>query len=232
MLPAAILAGGVATRLQPLTGKIPKSLVPINGEPFIAHQLRLLKSRGLQNVILCVGHLSEMIREYVGDGEVFGLKVEYSQDGPVPLGTAGAIRNAMPLLGRAFFVLYGDSYLLCDYGAVQSRFFELAKAGLMTVFRNEGQWDTSNVELQHGLIVDYNKRTLTPRMHHIDYGLGVFQESVFTTLPPGPGDLAEVYQNLLARNELGTVEITERFYEVGSHPGLAEFKKFLAGVSA
>ena len=231
MLPIAILAGGLATRLRPLTGKIPKSLVPVNGEPFIAHQLRLLKSRGLEHVVLCVGHFSEMIQDYVGGGETFGLKVEYSLDGPVSLGTAGAIRNALPLLGDAFFVVYGDSYLLCDYGLIQNGFLELGKAGLMTVFRNEGLWDTSNVEFRDGVIYDYNKRTLTSRMRHIDYGLGVFRESVFAALPPGPGDLAEVYQSLLVRGELAAIEVTERFYEVGSHVGLAEFQQFVSAIA-
>ncbi len=228
MLPAAILAGGLATRLRPLTGKIPKSLVPIDGEPFVAYQLRLLKDRGLDRVVLCVGHLSEMIQAFVGGGEAFGLKVDYSCDGPVSLGTAGALRNALPLLGEAFFVVYGDSYLPCDFAAVESAFLTSGKAGLMTVFRNEGRWDSSNVEFQAGRVVDYNKRELTPRMHHIDYGLGAFHESVFAALPPGPCDLAGVYQSLMAQNELAAMEVTERFYEVGSHAGLAEFKQFLS----
>lgn len=228
MLPVAILAGGLATRLRPLTGTIPKSLVPIQGEPFIARQLRLLRGRGIDRVVLCVGHLGHLVREFTGTGEAFGLHVDYSWDGPVSLGTAGALRNALPLLGDSFFVVYGDSYLPCDYGAVQTEFLSSGKDGLMTVFRNEARWDASNVEFEAGKIVDYNKRRLTPRMHYIDYGLGAFRDRVFAQLPPGPHDLADIYGELLARNELAAMEIRERFYEVGSLNGLAEFRQFVA----
>ena len=112
--PVAILGGGLATRLRPLTDRIPKALVDVNGEPFIAHQMRLLRSNGVERVVYCAGYRGEMIREYTGDGARFGLEVEYSFDGPAPLGTAGAIKRALPLLGESFFVLYGDSYLPCD----------------------------------------------------------------------------------------------------------------------
>src|SRR5215475_16199750 len=114
MLPVAILAGGLATRLRPITERIPKALIEINGEPFIAHQLRLLRSRGIRRVVLCLCYLGEMVRDFVGGGQAFDLAVEYSFDGPVLLGTAGAIHRAIPLLGGAFFVLYGDSWLPCD----------------------------------------------------------------------------------------------------------------------
>src|SRR5437867_4482280 len=174
MLPVAILAGGLATRLRPISDEIPKALVDINGEPFITHQLRLLESRGVRRVVLCLGYRGEMVREYVGDGAQFGLAVEYSFDGPVLRGTAGAIHQALPLLGKAFFVLYGDSYLPCDYGAAEEAFAGSGKTALMTVFRNEGKWDSSNVEFTGGRILADDKKNRTPRMRHIDYGLGAF----------------------------------------------------------
>ena len=120
LYPVAILAGGLATRLQPLTRTLPKALVDVNGEPFVAHQLRLLRSRGIARVVICASHLGEMLLEYVGDGTRFGLEVGFSFDGPRPLGTAGALRKALPLLSEAFFVLYGDSYLPCPYTVVQA----------------------------------------------------------------------------------------------------------------
>ena len=176
-LPVAILAGGLATRLRPLTETIPKALIEINGEPFAAHQLRLLKSRGIERVVFCVGYRAEMIEEYVGPGGRFGLDVSYSSDGPVLRGTAGAIHQAIPLLGDRFFVLYGDSYLPCNYAAVEGAFLDSGRQGLMTVFRNEGRWDTSNVEFAGGRILAYDKKQHPPRMQHIDYGLGVFHRS-------------------------------------------------------
>lgn len=228
MLPVAILAGGLATRLRPLTDFIPKALVEINGEPFIAHQLRLLASSGIRQVVLCVGYRGEMLQDFVGGGERFGLSVEYAFDGPTLLGTGGAIRRALPRLGEAFFVLYGDSYLLCDYREVEAAFRASGKTGLMTVFRNQGRWDASNVEFAEGRILAYDKKRRTERMRHIDYGLGAFQQRVFETLAPDTSyDLAALYQDLLARGELAGFEVKDRFYEIGSAAGIEELSAAL-----
>lgn len=229
MLPIAILAGGLATRLRPITEKIPKSLVEIGDEPFLAHQLRLLHNAGFSRVVICAGHLGEMIRDYARDGRQFGLRIEYSWDGPVLLGTAGAIRQALPLLGDRFFTLYGDSYLPCDYAAVERAFLESGKRGLMTVFRNEGRWDTSNVEFSGGLIRAYDKQNRTPAMAHIDYGLGLFHASAFDPVPVHTAcDLAAVYQKLLAAGELAGFEVAQRFYEAGSLLGIQQLTEYLS----
>jgi NDP-sugar pyrophosphorylase family protein len=228
MLPTAILAGGLATRLRPLTNTVPKSLIDVNGEPFVAHQLRLLRNNQIRRAVLCVGHLGELIRDRIGDGGDYGIHVEYVFDGPVPLGTAGAVRKAVPLLGEAFFVLYGDSYLPCDYGAVQSAFLGSGKLALMTVFRNEGLWDASNVDFQDGRITAYDKTNRTPRMQWIDYGLGVFRSVAFARVPEGNCDLVVLYQDLLKQGELAGFETKERFYEIGSLDGLMATADFLA----
>src|SRR5271155_2781642 len=179
---------------------MPKSLLELNGEPFALHQLRLLRSKGIRRVVLCVGHLGELIQRAIGDGSALGLQVDYSFDGPALLGTAGAIRNALPRLGESFFVMYGDSYLPCDYAAIARNFAGANVLGMMTVFRNEGKWDTSNVEFEAGKILAYSKTSRTPRMHHIDYGLGVFRAEAFQSLPAGKAcDLTELYADLLQR---------------------------------
>lgn len=224
MLPAAILAGGMGTRLYPLTERIPKALVEINGEPFLAHQLRLLHARGVERVVLCIGQYGERIREYAGDGARFGLKIDYALDGPVLRGTAGAIRNALPLLEDAFFVVYGDSYLPCSYRAVADAFHAAGQPGLMTVYRNEGRWDTSNVEFAGGRILAYDKKDRTPRMQYIDYGLGVFRRDAFDG---AQADLAEVYRDLLRSGQLAACEVHQRFYEIGSFEGIAELSRHL-----
>jgi NDP-sugar pyrophosphorylase family protein len=231
-LPAAILSGGLATRLRPLTDTIPKAMIELNGEPFIAHQLRLLASRSIEHVVLCVGYGGKMIQDFVRDGTQFGLHVGFSFDGPVLLGTAGAIRRALSLLGENFFVLYGDSYLPCDYSAVCGAFLRSGKRGLMTVFLNEDQFDTSNVEFRDGQIVRYDKTNRNPQMRHIDYGLGAFHADVFTDLPEGvPCDLATVYQRLLSAGELDAFEVSERFYEIGSLQGIEETSEYLRSAS-
>lgn len=226
--PIAILAGGLATRLRPLTETVPKSLIEINGEPFIAHQLRLLRSAGLSHAVLCAGYLGEMIQAYVGDGSQFGIHVEYSFDGPRLLGTAGALRKAQHLLGERFLVVYGDSYLPCDYCAVDAAMVRSGRKSLMTVFHNEGHFDTSNVEYAGGEIIAYSKKHRTDRMRHIDYGLGVFATSVLDAVPDDrPFDLADLYADLLSQHQLAAYEIATRFYEIGSIAGIEEIGQFL-----
>jgi len=222
-LPVAILAGGLATRLRPITETIPKALVPVAGRPFAEHQAELLREQRVTDVVWLVGYRADQIEAVLGDGSRWGMRFTYVHDGPALLGTGGAIRRARPRLGRAFFVMYGDSYLECDFSAVERAFIDGARSGLMTVFRNEGRFDTSNVEFSNGRILKYDKRHRTPEMRHIDWGLGVFRAEAFAGYPEDrPLDLAQVYQDLLAKNDLTGYEVTERFYEVGSPQGLAD----------
>ncbi len=224
----ALLAGGLATRLRPITETIPKSLVTVAGEPFLAHQLRLLHTHGFRRVVLCVGHLGDMIRQKVGDGSAFGMKLEYSFDGSKLLGTGGAIQRALPLLGEAFVVLYGDSYLPMDYAAAVGAFAASGKPGLMTVFHNQGQWDTSNVVFADGTIRRYDKKELSPDMQYIDYGLGILRAEAMSGYPKDEAfDLAEVYRDLSRAGQLAGYEVRHRFYEIGSPKGLAELDALL-----
>lgn len=223
MLPVAILAGGLATRLRPITETIPKALVEVAGKPFIVRQLNYLSEQGVSKVVLCVGYLGDMIRDVVGSGERFGLKVSYSEDGPTLLGTGGALKEALPLLGSHFFVLYGDSYLPVNFSAVQAAYEQSKRKSLMTVLRNHDLWDKSNVLFVDGVLREYNKTKPSPGMIYIDYGLGIVSDSVFLQYSSDRSfDLADVYQYLSIRGQLSGFEVHERFYEIGSHRGLKE----------
>jgi NDP-sugar pyrophosphorylase family protein len=228
LLPVVILAGGLATRLGSMTHSRPKCLVDVAGQPFLFHQLQRLKADNVSRVVLCLGHLGEQVQAAVGDGSRFGLQVEYSFDGPELIGTAGAIRRALPLLPSPFFVLYGDSYLTCSFRATQSAFESSGRKSLMTVFKNDGRWDTSNVDYCNGEIIAYDKDHRTPGMRHIDYGLGLFHHTVFASLAEGRAyDLATVYQQQLREHQLAAFEVFDRFYEIGSHAGLEETRTYL-----
>ncbi len=229
-IPVAILAGGLATRLRPITEKIPKSLVPVAGKPFLAHQLELLHARGIRHAVLCIGYLGEMIQREFGDGSAWGVKLDYSFDGPKLLGTGGAIKRALHLLGDDFFVLYGDSYLPIEYRPIAEFFQRSGKLGCMTVYRNEGKYDTSNVVFRNGEIAVYDKKLRSPEMRHIDYGLSLFKSSVFDSYSADHVfDLAEVMGKLVREKQLAGYEVRERFYEMGSPTGLTELEALLAG---
>jgi len=227
-LPVALLAGGLATRLRPITAKIPKLLVEVAGEPFFSHQLKLLKAAGLTRIVLCVGYLGEQIVDLYKDGSAYGVDIKYSFDGTKLLGTAGALIQAMPLLGDSFYVLYGDSYLPIDYRKIGDHFLASGKKGLMTVFENKGLYDSSNVWFQNGEIKVYDKKVKLPEMKHIDYGLGLFKASAFESYSKTEVvDLAEVQKSLVSQKELCGYEMRERFYEIGSPEGLAELNTLL-----
>ena len=226
--PVAILAGGLATRLRPITEKIPKGLITVAGQPFLVHQLRLLHAAGLRKAVLCVGYRGEMIEQELGDGSEWGLELSYSFDGPELLGTGGALKMALPLLGDRFLVLYGDSYLPIDYAAPVRAFKESGNLGLMTVFRNENRWEPSNVWFEKGEIRRYDKKKFTPEMKHIDYGLGVLSAEALSSRPGGKAfDLADVYLDLIGKRQLAGFEVDRRFYEIGSPRGLAELDALL-----
>ncbi len=224
----AILAGGLGTRLGALAADRPKALVEVAGMPFVVHQLRLLRAHGLTRVVLCIGHRGAQIAAAVGDGHSWGVDVAYAWDGPALRGTAGALRGALPLLGPEFYVLYGDSYLDCDYQAVGTAWAASGRPALMTVLRNDGRWDRSNVEYGEGAIRAYDKRRPTPAMHHVDYGLGVLTPDALAALPEtATADLADLYTALAAQGRLAAYLVRRRFYEVGSPAGLAATRRYL-----
>lgn len=229
-LPVAILAGGLATRLRNVTsGKLPKALIELHGQPFLAYQLRWLHSQGVELAVLCVGHMGGMIEARIGDGSHYGLRLLYSYDGETLLGTGGAIRKALPLLGPQFAVMYGDSYLACSIPDVEQAFAVSGKDALMTVFRNEGKWNPSNVLFRADGTVRYDKRSPSPDMAHIDYGLSVLRSSAFAKFSAGPAfDLADLLSSLSLEGRLGALEVHERFYEIGSPEGLDELRIHLA----
>jgi D-sedoheptulose 7-phosphate isomerase len=227
MLQVAILAGGLATRLRPITEKIPKSLVDVAGEPFICRQLSYLQSQGIRRVVLCIGYLGEMIREIVGDGTKFGLDVAYSYDGTTLLGTGGALRQALPLLEEEFFVMYGDSFLPIEFAPIKCAFVGSKKTALMTVLENRDRWDKSNVLFRQGVLIEYNKHQPIAGMTHIDYGLSVLTKPVLENYPVGESfDFAEIYSELSLKGQLAVYEVNERFYEIGSIDGLKETKNY------
>jgi len=223
MPPIALLAGGLATRLRPLTEKIPKSMLDVAGEPFIVHQLRLFHCKGVRRVVVCAGYLGSMIEDFVGDGARFDLSVGYSFDGEKLLGTGGALKKAIPQLGDTFMVVYGDSWLDTDYAAVVEAFQAGGKSALMTVFRNEDAWDASNVEFDGVDIRRYDKRMKTPQMNFIDWGMGILGAKAFADWAGADQfDLADLYSRLVDQGQLAGYEVKERFYEIGSTAGLQE----------
>jgi N-acetyl-alpha-D-muramate 1-phosphate uridylyltransferase len=229
MMPSiVILAGGYATRLYPVTKTIPKSMLHIAGKPFIAHQLAMLKKNDINKVIICSGYLSNQIENLVGNGEKFGLSVYYSFDGDNLLGTGGAIKKALPLLDDTFFIIYGDSYLNVDFRSVSNYFLSRNKKGLMTVLRNRGKWDRSNITSKDGNITNYSKTEKNGEMEYIDYGLSMLRKSAFDeTGSEAIFDLAVIFKSLIAQQQMIGYEVKSRFYEIGSVQGIKETEEYL-----
>lgn len=231
-----VLAGGLGTRMRPITETVPKSLIPVAGEPFVDHQLRWLASHGVTSVVLSVGQFGEMVEEHVGDGARFGLPVRYVREGKELRGTGGALRLALDegALEESFLVTYGDSYLRVDFGAVGRALVESRKPALMTVFLNPEEWDSSNVvfDAERRLVTLYDKRrTLRPASdyRYIDYGLTAYwRDTVERLIPSGKRhDLADVLHELSLAGELAGLEVFERYYEIGSPAGLADLERYL-----
>ncbi|MBS1552414.1 MAG: NTP transferase domain-containing protein [Bacteroidetes bacterium] len=224
----AILAGGLATRLKPVSETVPKSLIEVAGKPFIYHQLKLLQSKGIRKAVICAGYLGEQIQNYVGDGKEFGIQAEYSFDGDKLLGTGGALRKSLKFFRNDFFILYGDSYLDAEFEDINEYFLKSNKCGLMTVLKNDGKWDKSNIEFENGEILVYDKKVTSGEMRYIDYGLGILNKKAFEDFENREVfDLEEVYRDLLKKKQLAGFEVHKRFYEIGSFTGLEETEKYL-----
>jgi len=224
-----ILAGGLGTRLRPLTSEVPKALIPIGGKPFLHHQIDLLKRRGIRDIVLCVGHLGDRVKDYFGDGRWLGVRIRYSEEKGHLLGTAGAIKNAEPLLRDDFFLMYGDSYLMIDYREIMRYFRRFDRLGLMVVWRNVDRFERSNVMVEGNLVTAYNKDQKGPDMVYINYGLSVLRKEALAFIPAGkPFSQEDFYQILIDQGELLTFEVEQRFYEIGSPKGLEEFGMLIA----
>jgi NDP-sugar pyrophosphorylase family protein len=231
-----ILAGGRATRMRPLTDQIPKALIPAGGRPFVDHQLGWLAGHGVTDVVLCIGYRGDAIREFfaANDGARHGLRVRFVDEGDDLRGTAGALRLALDegALAESFLVTYGDSFLPIDFGAVYRAYADAARPALMTVFRNDGRWDASNVIYDGRLVTLYDKQRRTrpaADFAFIDYGLSVLSRRVITDEVPGGAvaDLAGLFHGLSVRGELAGFEVAQRFYEIGSPAGLEDFERWL-----
>lgn len=223
-----ILAGGLATRLRPVTETIPKAMVPVAGRPFLEYQIDFLKKNGVTDLVLCVGYLSEKIEQYFGNGDEFGVTIQYVHDGDRLLGTAGALKRAESLLQGNFFVMYGDSYVFLNFKDVYSTFINSNIPAIMVIFKNDNNYDMSNVAVEKGKVIRYDKKNVIGDLVYIDYGVFVFSKSILDLIPRDQEyQLETVIHYLIQKKDLGVYEATKRFYEIGSHKGLEDFTRYI-----
>lgn len=228
MFPVAILAGGLAKRLGPITKNIPKALIEISGKPFIFHQLSYLHKQGIRKVIICIGHLGEKIKSLVGNGSKFDLDISYSSDGLKLLGTGGAIKKALSKLGDDFFILYGDTFLPIRFDTVQKAYLSSNRLCLMTTLKNDSKLDKSNVLFKNNQLIEYNKKNPSIDMNYIDYGLSVISANIFNRYQKETFlDLSDIFEKLSKEKQLKGFEVYERFYEIGSPHGIKETEEYL-----
>jgi len=226
---SVILAGGLGTRLGSLTGDLPKPMVDIHGRPFLAYELDLLKLHRVNDIILCVGHRAETIKDYFGDGSKFGVKIRYSLEPETLMGTAGAVKQAEAFLNDVFFLVYADSYMPVDYAAAYQALQCRPELGMMVVLRNENRYEQSNLIVDKGLIKAYDKTRQLPGMDCINFGVSVLHKESLRLVPEGvPYSQEEWYQQLIRDGNLAAFETEKRFYEIGSPDGLAEFRRLVA----
>ena len=225
-LPVAILAGGLGTRLGKKALNKAKVLIDVAGKPFISRQLNYLSDQGIKDIVICVGHLGNQIKNYIGNGSKYNLNVSYSDDSDRLLGTGGSIKRACQILGEHFFILYGDSFLPVNFSLIEKAYFQEKKPALMTVLKNKGRWDKSNAYFKDKC-VKYNKKKPQKNMDYIDYGLTIVRNSIFSDFPSNEVfDLADVFENLSNKSLLAGFEIYDRFYEIGSINGLNDTIEF------
>ena len=226
---AAILAGGLGTRLKPLTNHVPKAMVQVNGRPFLEYELELLVSHGVDDVVLCVGYLGEMIRDHFEDGSRFNMRIRYSSDGGNLLGPIGALKMAEVMLGKRFFVTYGDAYLRLDYRAMMEALLGQDELGLMAVYLNKGRFGRSDVVVTDGFVTTYDKGKSIPGMSWINFGVTALKKEALASVDLGRAcDEPTFYGQMVEGRQLRAFEVRDRFYEIGSEPSLVDFSSFIS----
>lgn len=226
---AVILAGGLGTRLRPLTLSMPKPMVQILGRPFLDYELCYLRKNGFDEFVICIGYKGDAIRNYFADGREFSVSIQYSEDGPTQLGPAGALKSASPLLADEFMVTYGDSFLRIDYQGFENAFHLSERLGMMSVLENYNQFGKSDLVVKHGLVTEFNKEKQSDEMKWINYGATLLRKKALDAIPnyQSYGE-EQFYNQLIARKELAAFEVRDRFYEIGTPAGLGQFEKFLS----
>ncbi|MFQ5996418.1 MAG: sugar phosphate nucleotidyltransferase [Dehalococcoidales bacterium] len=226
---AVILAGGLGTRLRPLTKEIPKVMVSVNGKPFLLHLLQLLKGQGMSDIVLCIGYLGQQVRDFFGNGEILGVNIRYSEEREKLLGTGGALKQAQNLLANYFLVINGDTYLPIDYADVEKTFLRRAKKALTVVYNNQEDTGTkNNVALDDNLmVIRYDKESPAPSLKYVDAGALVLRQEVLELIKEGSSVSLEegLYNSLIQQGELAAYVMKQRFYDIG----LPEQREILEG---
>ncbi len=219
-----ILCGGLATRLGNLAKTIPKSMVLIEGKPFLEYQINNLKKHSIKDIVLCVGHLSEKIKDYFGNGKQFGVNIKYSDDGDKLLGPIGAVKNAEALLEDVFFFMYGDSYLSVDFQKVYSYFMKYNKPALIVVYKNYDKFDKSNLTIKDNMVIGHREKDAV----YIDYGISVIRKKILDIIPKNTFyTTGQFFSNLIKKEQLLAFEAEKRFYHIGDPDALEEFREFI-----
>jgi N-acetyl-alpha-D-muramate 1-phosphate uridylyltransferase len=223
---AVIIAGGLGTRLGELTKNNPKSMVLVNGKPFIEYQIEFLREKGINNIVICIGHLGQQILEYCRNGYRFGVNLQYSYENKLA-GTAGALKLAEPLLEEFFFTLYGDSYVFFDFKNLMEKFITKKMSAVMSVYKNNNQFDRSNTAIKNGMVINYDKNT-TKKYKYIEYGVNYFEKKTLQIIPEAQTySMGDFFNDLIKLNLLYAYEVKDRFYEIGSLYGLRDFEDYL-----
>lgn len=223
-----IMCGGLAKRLGNLAKNIPKSMMDVNGKPFLEYQIDNLRNQGIENIVLCVGHLSEKIEEYFNDGSKFDINIKYSYDDEKPLGPIGALKNAEDLLDEDFCTMYGDSYLSVDYKKVYNFFKKQEKPACMIVYKNYNKYDRSNIIVKDNMVIGYGIKNKSKDMIYIDYGASILKRETLKIVPKNTFfTTVEFYNELIKKQELLAFEVKERFYHIGNPKSLEEFKNYI-----
>lgn len=212
-----ILAGGIGTRLKPITEEMPKPMVPINGTPFLQYQIELLKSFGIKDVLLLVSYLGEQIEKYFGDGSKFGMDITYNYE-ESPLGTGGALKNAEEKLNDEFLLLNGDTYLPIDYNKLADSFHSCICRGMITVYDNALKIVRSNITFNElNVVTAYSKKEAIG-MTHVDAGAMILRNDILALIPEKKicSLEEEIFCKLVDKKELMAYPTSQRFYDMGT----------------
>jgi len=226
---AVILAGGRGERMRPLTDIRPKPMIEVCGRPFLEHQLLMLREQGFRRVLLLLGYLPEVVRDYFGDGSKWGMQIDYSITA-VEDNTGRRIKLAEQKLEDSFLLVYCDNYWPMQMDRMWRRFVEAGAPAMLTVYANKDKYTKHTLKLDEaGFVTVYDKTHKTPDLQGTEISFAILRKELVGLLPDTNVSLEETLFPVLIRDRQLAAYVTQhRYYSIGDTPRLPITEAFLS----
>lgn len=225
---AVILAGGLGSRLRPITDTVPKPMIPMNGKPFLFYLIDMLIENGITKIVLLLGYLPNVFTEYLKSNPRNGIEITY-MIGDVNWETGTRIKKAQHLLDEHFILLYADNYLKIDLKKYLHCYQDSKADFLMTVYHNQDYYSKSNVRFSpDGRVEGYDRTRSDPNCNGIDVGFFLLSKNIVEEMPHDDFHLThEFLPETISKKKVHCLVTDQVYYSIGNLERLPVTESYL-----